>query len=26
LITDIADFPPHFWIESAENQYVICGS
>jgi hypothetical protein len=26
LITDIADFPPHFWIEPAENQYVICGS
>jgi UDP-N-acetylglucosamine:LPS N-acetylglucosamine transferase len=26
LITDIADFPPHFWIERAENQYVICGS
>ena len=26
LITDVADFPPHFWIESAENQYVICGS
>jgi glycosyl transferase family 28 len=26
LITDIADFPPHFWTESAENQYVICGS
>jgi 1,2-diacylglycerol 3-beta-galactosyltransferase len=26
LITDIADFPPHFWIESAENQYVVCGS
>jgi hypothetical protein len=26
LITDIADFPPHFWIEPIENQYVICGS
>jgi hypothetical protein len=26
LITDIADFPPHFWIEQAENQHVICGS
>jgi len=26
LITDIADFPPHFWIEAAKNQYVICGS
>jgi hypothetical protein len=26
LITDIADFPPHFWIEPVENQRVICGS
>ena len=26
LITDIADFPPHFWIEGNENQSVICGS
>jgi len=26
LITDLADFPPRFWIEPAENQYVICGS
>jgi hypothetical protein len=26
LITDIADFPPHFWIESTEKQYAICGS
>ncbi|HUL35484.1 MAG TPA: glycosyltransferase [Candidatus Eisenbacteria bacterium] len=26
LITDIADFPPHFWIEAVGNQYVICGS
>src|SRR6202047_5043537 len=26
LITDIADFPPHFWIEAAENQHVICGA
>jgi hypothetical protein len=26
LITDIADFPPHFWIEPAKSQYVICGS
>jgi UDP-N-acetylglucosamine:LPS N-acetylglucosamine transferase len=25
LLTDIADTPPHFWIESQE-QYVICGS
>jgi 1,2-diacylglycerol 3-beta-galactosyltransferase len=26
LLTDIADFPPHFWIEPVKNQYVICGS
>jgi len=26
LITDIADFPPHFWIEANDNQSVICGS
>src|ERR1700690_528599 len=26
LITDIADFPPRFWIEPVEEQYVICGS
>jgi 1,2-diacylglycerol 3-beta-galactosyltransferase len=26
LITDIADFPPHFWMEASENQSVICGS
>jgi 1,2-diacylglycerol 3-beta-galactosyltransferase len=25
LLTDIADYPPHFWIESMD-QYVICGS
>jgi 1,2-diacylglycerol 3-beta-galactosyltransferase len=25
LLTDIADCPPHFWIERQE-QYVICGS
>jgi 1,2-diacylglycerol 3-beta-galactosyltransferase len=25
LMTDIADYPPHFWIESQE-QYIICGS
>lgn len=26
LITDLADFPPHFWIEPLEQQYVICGT
>ena len=25
LLTDIADYPPHFWIERI-NQWVICGS
>ena len=25
VLTDIADYPPHFWMES-EGQYVICGS
>ena len=26
LITDLADFPPHFWIEPDRDQYVICGT
>lgn len=25
ILTDIADFPPHFWIER-QSQFVICGS
>ena len=25
LITDIADYPPHFWIEK-DSEYLICGS
>jgi 1,2-diacylglycerol 3-beta-galactosyltransferase len=25
ILTDIVDYPPHFWIEPQE-QYVICGS
>jgi 1,2-diacylglycerol 3-beta-galactosyltransferase len=25
LLTDICDYPPHFWIEDID-QYVICGS
>ena len=25
LITDFADYPPHFWIEP-ESQYLICGT
>jgi len=26
LITDLADFPPRFWIERLEEQYVIAGT
>jgi hypothetical protein len=26
LITDLADFPPRFWIEPLEKQFVICGT
>jgi UDP-N-acetylglucosamine:LPS N-acetylglucosamine transferase len=25
ILTDIADYPPHFWIER-ESEYVVCGS
>jgi len=25
ILTDIADYPPHFWIER-QDQYIICGS
>lgn len=25
LITDLADYPPHFWIER-ESEFIICGS
>jgi len=25
ILTDIADYPPHFWIER-QSQYLICGS
>jgi 1,2-diacylglycerol 3-beta-galactosyltransferase len=25
VLTDIADFPPHFWLEPAP-QYIVCGS
>jgi len=25
IMTDIADYPPHFWIEN-QDQYVVCGS
>jgi hypothetical protein len=26
VITDLADYPPHFWIEPIKEQYVICGT
>jgi hypothetical protein len=26
LVTDLADFPPHFWIEPLTEQYVIVGT
>jgi Glycosyltransferase family 28 C-terminal domain len=26
IITDLADFPPHFWIEPTKEQYVLCGT
>ncbi len=25
ILTDLADYPPHFWIES-QDQYFVCGS
>jgi Glycosyltransferase family 28 C-terminal domain len=26
IITDMADYPPHFWIEQDLEQFVICGT
>jgi hypothetical protein len=26
IITDLADFPPHFWIEPIQEQYIIAGT
>lgn len=26
ILTDLADYPPHFWIEDRQRQYFICGS
>jgi Glycosyltransferase family 28 C-terminal domain len=26
IITDLADYPPHFWIEPIKEQFVICGT
>ena len=26
ILTDMADFPPHFWMERGQDQYFICGT
>jgi UDP-N-acetylglucosamine:LPS N-acetylglucosamine transferase len=26
ILTDMADFPPHFWIEPWQQQYFVCGT
>jgi 1,2-diacylglycerol 3-beta-galactosyltransferase len=26
VITDFADFPPHFWMEPNQQQYFVCGT
>ncbi len=26
VLTDLADYPSHFWIETGQSQYFICGS
>ena len=26
VITDIADYPPHFWIDAVPGQHFVCGS
>lgn len=26
ILTDLADYPPHFWIERGQRQYFICGT
>jgi UDP-N-acetylglucosamine:LPS N-acetylglucosamine transferase len=26
VLTDLADYPPHFWIERGQSQYFICGT
>ena len=26
VLTDMADYPPHFWMEPRQGQYIICGS
>jgi 1,2-diacylglycerol 3-beta-galactosyltransferase len=26
ILTDLADYPPHFWIEERQDQYFVCGT
>lgn len=26
VLTDMADYPPHFWIEPGQGQYIFCGT
>jgi UDP-N-acetylglucosamine:LPS N-acetylglucosamine transferase len=26
VLTDLADYPPHFWIEKRQRQYFVCGT
>lgn len=26
VLTDMADYPPHFWIEPGQDQHLVCGS
>jgi UDP-N-acetylglucosamine:LPS N-acetylglucosamine transferase len=26
VLTDMADHPPHFWIEPGQNQHIVCGT
>lgn len=26
VLTDMADYPPHFWMEPRQGQYIICGT
>ena len=26
ILTDLADYPPHFWIEEGQEQYFVCGT
>jgi hypothetical protein len=26
VMTDLADLPPHFWIEAGQDQHIVCGT